>query len=103
VSGRCPEDLEPCGTAAAYRRHLRKGEDVRRCRPCQQAEARRKEDYQASLTGQQARERRRLRRQVKYWEARKAGLSSVESTRFSRTGVNMTIDQWINGGMRRAA
>jgi hypothetical protein len=91
MSGRCPEDLEPCGTAAAYRGGPR------------QAEARRKEDYQASLTGQRAREQRRLRRQAKYWEARKAGLSSVESTRFSRTGVNMTIDQWINGGMRRAA
>ena len=35
--------LKPCGTPAAYRRHIRHSEPI--CEPCRQAEARRGRDY----------------------------------------------------------
>jgi hypothetical protein len=35
-------DVKPCGTASAYRRHLRHGEKA--CFSCRQAEARRRQD-----------------------------------------------------------
>jgi hypothetical protein len=45
MSNRCPEDVEPCGTPAAYRRHRRHHEKP--CRSCCQAETRRQADYRA--------------------------------------------------------
>ena len=41
LPGWAPE-LKPCGTPAAYRRHLRRGETL--CRSCRQAEQRRQQD-----------------------------------------------------------
>jgi hypothetical protein len=56
--------LQPCGTPAAYRRHLHHGEKP--CRSCTQAEARAKQDKPSRDP--------ELRRQ-RYAEARAAGLS----------------------------
>lgn len=39
-------DIKPCGTTAAYRRHLRKGEPA--CEQCRQAEAQRRREHRLS-------------------------------------------------------
>ena len=58
-------DVQPCGTPAAYRRHLRYGEKP--CESCKQAEARR--DRTAEYQG----------RQERYRAARDAGLTSDQA------------------------
>ena len=45
-----PYDVEPCGTPAAYRRHLRHEGKPVRCLPCLRAEARRNEDDRKART-----------------------------------------------------
>jgi hypothetical protein len=60
-------DVKPCGTPAAYRRHLRHGE--RPCESCRQAERRRQQDrYRAPI--RQARYQQTER--VTGWAARRA-------------------------------
>ena len=58
--------LKPCGTAAAYRRHLRRGE--RPCEPCRQAEALRHAEHRE-------REHDNAARRERYAAARAAGLN----------------------------
>lgn len=75
MSGRDWAALEPCGTAAAYKRHLRQGKPVR-CVTCLQGEARRWQDKD-----QAAKEARYAIRRQRYAEARAAGLSPREANR----------------------
>jgi hypothetical protein len=44
-------DVKPCGTAAAYRRHLRRNGKPVRCETCLQAERRKYQDSQARYRG----------------------------------------------------
>jgi len=63
-------DVEPCGTPAAYRRHLRHEGAPVRCETCLQAERRRSAD------GAQ-----RAARRDRYREAREAGATVAEASR----------------------
>lgn len=60
--GRTIADPKPCGTNAAYRRHLRHGEPA--CESCRQANARRTTDYYKRAGRDRQRERRKGRREA---------------------------------------
>lgn len=90
MGNRAKEDLEPCGNPAAYRRHLRHGEDVTLCAPCCRAESLRcKENGYA---------KRRQERMGPVWreryaQGRAAGLSGRDAHRFAR-GSAATPQEW---------
>lgn len=62
-------DLKPCGTLAAYRRHLR--HDEQPCESCLQAGRRDWEDRSA---------RHNAARRERYWQLREAGYSAREAS-----------------------
>lgn len=67
-------DLKPCPSDAAYRRHLRHGEEP--CRGCRQANQRRCQDRDGSVL--------RARVRARYALARLAGFPPREADRLSR-------------------
>lgn len=71
-------DPKPCGTEAAYRRHLRREGAPVRCEPCLQAERRRNED---NWQDDDWREAYNARRREQYAAARAAGMTAAQATR----------------------
>jgi hypothetical protein len=71
-------DVEPCGTAAAYRRHLRREGTPVRCEPCLAAERRESEDKRQD---DDRREAYNERRREQYAAALAAGMSPREAQR----------------------
>jgi hypothetical protein len=71
-------DVEPCGTTAAYRRHLRREGAPVRCEPCLAAERR---DSADNWQDDDWREAYNARRREQYAAARAAGMTAEQATR----------------------
>lgn len=92
MGNRAPGDLEPCGTAAAYRRHLRHGEDVTLCPRCCEAESVR---YTAGGASARRRERMSATWRERYVQARAERLSSQDARNYSQ-GTAASVQEWRN-------
>ena len=94
MGNRAKDDLEPCGTPAAYKRHQRHGEDVTLCPPCCQAESVR---CKGNGSAQRRQERMGPAWRERYAAGRAAGLSSRDAHSYSRNGAWSDPQEWKDG------